>query len=64
MALPKVKLGIMAKPSTRITTVFTATTKAPKLLVSDCTTMADMEKMAWDKPEGRPRIKSSLARRR
>ena len=46
MALPKVKLGIMAKPSTRITTVFTAIIIAPKLFVSDCTTMAAMEKIA------------------
>ncbi len=55
-------MGIMAKPSTRMTTVFTAITMAPKLLVSDCTTMAAMEKIAWERPEGKPSFTRSFAK--
>lgn len=56
MAVPKVKFGIMAKPSTLITTVEQAMTSVPKLLVRDCTTKAAMENTAWVKP----REKASL----
>ena len=52
--MPKVKLGIIAKPSTRITTIAHAMTLVPNELVSACTTMAAMEKIACVRPEGRP----------
>ena len=45
----------MAKPSTRMMMTLAAMTISPKLLVSDCTTIMAMEKMAWVTPEGRPR---------
>ena len=54
MAVPKVKFGIMAKPSTRITITLQAITISPKLLVSDCTTIMAEEKIACVIPEGRP----------
>ena len=54
MALPKEKAGSMTKPSTRITMTLAAMNCSPKLLVSDCTTIMDMEKIAWVTPDGRP----------
>ena len=54
MALPKVKQGMTAKPSTRMTTVLHAMKKLPNVLVRFCTRIAAVEKMACDAPEGRP----------
>ena len=55
IAVPKVKFGIIAKPSTRMTTVETAIIVVPKLFVRDCTTIIAMEKIACVRPLGRPR---------
>ncbi len=68
MAVPKVKFGIMAKPSTRITTVLAAITAVPKELVRDWIIIMAKEKMAWVRPLGRPSCtsfftKSPLGRR-
>ena len=54
VAVPKVKFGIMAKPSTRITTVETAMIVVPKLFVRDCTTSMASENTACVRPLGRP----------
>ena len=61
MALPKEKLGIMTKPSTRMTMVLQATKTAPKELVRDWTTRAEQLITAWDSPEGRPSRTSCMA---
>ena len=61
MAVPKVKLGIMANPSTRMTTVVQAMTAVPMELVRDCTTIIAREKMPCVMPEGRPRRASCRA---
>ena len=55
MVVPKVKLGIMAKPSTRITAVLAAITTVPKELVRDWTIIMAKEKMAWVRPLGSPK---------
>ena len=55
VAVPKVKFGIMAKPSTRITTVETAMIVVPKLFVRDCTTSMASENTACVRPLGRPK---------
>ena len=60
MAVPKVKLGIMAKPSTRMTTVLAAITTVPKELVRDWTMIMAKEKMAWVRPLGSPSLMSCL----
>ena len=61
VAVPKVKFGIMAKPSTRMTTVVHAMTAVPIELVSDCTTIMASEKIACVMPEGRPSLASCAA---
>ena len=44
--MPKVKLGIIAKPSTRMTIMLAVMTDVSKVLVRDCTTIAASEKIA------------------
>ena len=53
--VPKEKLGIMAKPSTRMMITLAAMSISPKLLVSDWTMIMAREKMAWVRPDGSPR---------
>ena len=48
IASPKVKLGSIAKPSTRITATEIAGTKSPIWLVSDCTNTIAIENTAGD----------------
>ena len=55
IAVPREKAGIITKPSMRMTMTFAAMNISPKLLVSDWTTIMDMEKIACVTPEGRPR---------
>ena len=54
-AVPKVKFGIMAKPSTRITATLAAMTEVPMELVRFWTMMAEREKMACVMPAGTPK---------
>ena len=58
MVVPKVKLGIMAKPSTRMTAVLAAMTTVPKELVKDWTMIMAKEKIAWVSPLGNPSVMS------
>ena len=58
--MPKVKLGIMAKPSTRMTATLAAMTDVPMELVRLWTIIAEREKIACVMPAGTPSEHSRL----